>query len=304
MRAPLIPADWPYRAASQHIACKPHLWHVQALGAGPELLLIHGAGGASHSFRHLIPLLAPHFQVIAIDLPGQGFSQLGAKARCGLEPMSADLDALCRQQGWQPQAVIGHSAGAAIALRLAERRPLAAVIGINAALGKFEGLAGLFFPVMARLLAATPFVGQAFSRFAATPAQVHQLLTSTGSQIEPAGEAQYLTLLRRPSHVNATLAMMAQWQLDGLLARLPKAHTPCLLITASNDRAVPPAVSDRAAKLMPTTRRLDVPGYGHLLHEENAASVSTAILGFLAELGLLSHQSQDQSSGRDQTSQA
>ena len=277
----MIPGDWPYRAASRHIACKPHLWHVQDTGAGPTLLLLHGAGGATHSFRHLIPLLVTQYRVIAIDLPGQGFTVMGARQRCGLDAIAADIAALVAQEGWQPEAIIGHSAGAAIALRLAEIMPTKAVIGINAALGNFDGMAAWIFPAMARLLALTPLVAQVFSKFAGTPSQVHQLLTSTGSNIDPAGEAQYLRLLRMPSHVGATLSMMAQWNLDALLRRLDRLAGPCLLITASKDLAVPASVSQKAAAQMPNARWVDIPGYGHLVHEEAAAPTATLIRDFL-----------------------
>jgi magnesium chelatase accessory protein len=285
LKPPVIPFDWPYRAASRHIACRPHLWHVQEVGTGPLLLLIHGAGGATHSFRHLMPLLALHYRVIAFDLPGQGFTVLGARHRCGLEAIAEDVAALIRQEGWQPFALIGHSAGAAVALRLAEMLPTRGVIGINAALGKFDGVAGWLFPAVARLLAATPFVAQVFSRIAGTPSQVHQLLTSTGSHIDAAGEAQYLHLLRMPSHVGATLSMMAQWNLDALMVRLPAQPQPCLLITASNDRAVPAKVSEKAVAGMGQARWIDIPRYGHLVHEEAAEPVADLILQELSRLG-------------------
>lgn len=281
MRVPVVPSDWPFRDASRHVACRPHLLHVQDIGSGPLLLLIHGAGGATHSFRHLIPLLTGQYRVIAIDLPGQGFSVLGAKQRCGLDAMAEDIAALARQEGWEPFALIGHSAGAAIALRLAEIIPVHAIVGINAALGKFDGLAGWLFPAMARLLALTPLVAQVFSKIAGTPSQVRQLLTSTGSQIDAAGEAQYLRLLRMPSHVGATLAMMAQWNLDGLSGRLDRMTVPCLLITASNDKAVPPAVSQKAAGVLPNARWISIPGFGHLVHEEAPEATATLIRDFL-----------------------
>ena len=284
MRSLTVPANWPFRTASRHVASKPHLWHVQDMGSGPTLLLIHGAGGATHSFRHLIPVLTRTHRVIAIDLPGQGFTVLGAKSRCGLNPVADDIKALCSQENWQPSAAIGHSAGAAIALRLAEIMPLRAVIGINAALGKFDGIAGWFFPAMARILALTPMVAQVFSKYAGTPAQVHQLLTSTGSKIDAAGEAQYLHLLRMPSHVDATLAMMAQWNLDGLLGRLHLQSVPCLLITSSGDRAVPPSVSQKAAAMMPQAKLVDLPGHGHLVHEEAADTVAALIGSYLTGL--------------------
>jgi magnesium chelatase accessory protein len=277
-----LPADWPHRSFSRHIACKPHLWHVQEMGAGPLILLLHGAGGATHSWRHLLPLLGAAHRVVAIDLPGQGFTRLGARGRCGLDPMAEDIARLCGAEGWQPMAIIGHSAGGALALRLAELMPLRAVVGINAALGSFDGVAGWLFPMMAKLLAITPLVAQVFSKLNGTPARVDSLLASTGSALDAEGRAQYLTLLRSAGHVDATLAMMAQWQLDGLLSRLPQQKTPCLLIAASKDRAVPPAVSQRAAARMPHANYAEIAGFGHLVQEENAQAVADVILPWLA----------------------
>lgn len=278
----MIPADWPFRSASQHIRCKAHLWHVQEMGSGPAVLLLHGAGGATHSFRHLIPLLTESYRVIALDLPGQGFTALGNRARCNLDAMAEDVAALITEQGWHPVAMIGHSAGAAVALRLAEIAPPQAVIGINAALGGFEGVAGWLFPALANLLARLPLVPQLFSKLAGTPRQVHQLLASTGSRIDAAGEAQYLHLLRQPGHVAATLAMMAQWQLDGLMIRLPQQTVPCLLITSTADRAVPPVASQRAAAQMPHAEWINLPRFGHLVHEEAPEQVAALIRDFLA----------------------
>jgi magnesium chelatase accessory protein len=282
MRAPVLPAFWPYRTVSRHIAAKPHLWHVQETGSGPLVLLLHGAGGATHSFRHLIPLLAPHYRIIALDLPGQGFSVLGARSRCGLDPVSDDIAALIRQEGWQPLAIIGHSAGGAIAQRLAELLPIKAVIGVNSALGAFEGLEGWLFPVMAKALALTPFVPSLFSKLAGTPAQVRQLIATTGSTLDDEGLALYLHLMQKPAHVSATLAMMAQWTLTPFLRRLKDQKTPTLLITATKDRAVPPSVSQRSAQVMPHATWLDIPDYGQLVHEEAADVVAPPILTFLA----------------------
>lgn len=286
MRAPALPANWPFRETSRHIACKPHLWHVQETGTGPLVLLIHGAGGATHSFRHLIPLLMPRHRIVAIDLPGQGFTVLGANHRCGLDPMAEDLARLITQEGWQPRAMIGHSAGAAIALRLAELMPVPAVVGINAALDAFEGVAGWVFPAVARALALAPFVPALFSKLAGTPAQVRQLIASTGSRLDAEGEALYLYLLQRPSHVGATLSMMAQWNLAGLSRRFSAQKVPSLLITASGDRAAPPDVSAKAARLIPHAQWTDIPGFGHLVHEEAAALVAQPILAFLARAGV------------------
>ena len=45
------------------------------MGDGPDLLLLHGSGAATHSWRDLAPLLARDFRVIAPDLPGHGFTE-------------------------------------------------------------------------------------------------------------------------------------------------------------------------------------------------------------------------------------
>jgi magnesium chelatase accessory protein len=277
-----IPATWPHRETSRRIASPPHLWHAQIAGHGPDLLLLHGAGGATHSWRNLIPLLAPHYRTIAIDLPGQGFSRLGARDRCGLDPMATDIATLCAHENWHPTAIIGHSAGGVLALRLSELMPLNAIIGINAAISGFDGVAGWLFPAMAKLLSLTPFAAQMFSRLSGTPARAESLLASTGSKIDATGHAQYLTLLRSPGHVDATLAMMAQWRLDDLLTRLPRLTTPTLLLTGAADTTVPPTVSERAAARMPHAQWLNLPALGHLAHEEAAPTLAAQILPFLA----------------------
>lgn len=279
-----MPADWPYRGQARRVRSRPHDWCV--IDAGPQdapaLLLLHGAGGAGHSFRNLIPLLTPQYRVIVPDLPGQGFTRAGSR-RFGLDAMAEDLTTLCATLNVTPAAAIGHSAGAAIALRLAELMPLQAVIGINAALGSFEGAAGVMFPLVARVLAVTPFIPAVVSRLWGNAQTVNRLLASTGSPLDAQGQAQYLTLVRDAAHVDGTLGMMAQWRLDGLMSRLPALQTPTLLIASDKDNAVPAKVSAEAARHIPHAALTLIEGYGHLVHEEAAPLVATPALRFLDE---------------------
>lgn len=278
-----MPQDWPFCGQARRVRSRPHDWCVIDAGdpTAPALLLLHGAGGSGHSFRHLIPLLASDYRLIVPDLPGQGFTRAGSR-RFGLDPMAEDIATLCTTLGVAPVAAIGHSAGAAIALRLAGTMPLKAVVGINAALGSFEGAAGVMFPLMARLLAVTPFVPAVVTRLWGNAQTVNRLLASTGSPLDPEGQAQYLTLVKDASHVDGTLGMMAQWRLDDLMARLPALTTPVLLIASDKDNAVPPRVSEQAARHMTQARFLPLTGYGHLVHEEAPSLVAEPILSFLA----------------------
>lgn len=276
-----LPADWPMRAQSRTVHVTPHLWHVQETGSGPLILMLHGSGASTHTWRNLAPLLAAHYRLVMPDLPGQGFTRMGNRTRCGLDAMAEDLAALCAAQGWEPAAVIGHSAGGALALRLAELLPLKAVVGINAALGNFDGPAGVIFPILARLLTLNPAVPALFARLAGSDAQVRRLLVSTGSKIDDEGVRLYRRLVADPAHVDGTLAMMAQWQLDGLLARLPQIALPVLFIVGGNDRTVPPSVSRDASARMPAATLVTVPGLGHLIQEEAASTTADILLPFL-----------------------
>lgn len=280
--------DWPLSHLSRRITCAPHRWHVQETGTGPTVLLLHGAGASTHTWRGIIPILAQQNHVVALDMPGQGFSQAGTRNRLGLKGMTEDITALCRQQDWRPAVLIGHSAGACLALNLCRvlQSPAGAtpqVIGINAALGHFDGIAGWLFPMLAKLMALNPMTALAFSIGPNPLRRAERLVSGTGSHLDPEGLRLYARLISDRGHVDGTLKMMAQWDIDPLLNDLPRIAARCLLLTASEDRAVPPDVSERAARRLPnaTLRRLD--GLGHLMHEEAPDAVAGLILDWLEQ---------------------
>ena len=52
------------------------------------LLLIHGTGAATHSWRGLMPLLARHHHIVAIDLPGHAFTEMPTRWPLSLPRMA------------------------------------------------------------------------------------------------------------------------------------------------------------------------------------------------------------------------
>ena len=271
-----------------------HRWHIQDSGTGRTVLLLHGAGGSTHSYRDVIPNLARQFHVVALDLPGHGFTQLGARHRCGLDETAEDVARLCQQEGWVPEVIVGHSAGGAVALRLAEmdvsprgqnagksdlspRGHMPLVIGINAALAQFKGVAGLLFPVMAKALAAVPFTASLFSGASANPERIKALISSTGSKLDEEGLDLYRRLVGDRKHVDGTLLMMAQWKLDPLIARLPDHPAEAHFIVGGKDATVPPEVSEKAAMRMRAAQVHHMPDLGHLCHEERPAETADLI---------------------------
>ena len=74
--------QWPHREASSFTEAAGLRWHVQTMAppapGAPTVWLLHGTGASTHSWRGLLPRLAQNFRVLAIDLPGHGFTGMPA----------------------------------------------------------------------------------------------------------------------------------------------------------------------------------------------------------------------------------
>jgi magnesium chelatase accessory protein len=277
--------DWPNRDASRFVDAGCVRWHVQIAGAGPVLLLLHGTGAATHSWRHLIPLLAKDFTVIAPDLPGHGFTSSGPKA---LSAMAKAIAGLLGALDLKPDIIVGHSAGVAVGLRMVIDGMVAskAVVGLSPALLPFPGLAAKLFPTMAKLLFVNPFAPHIFAGIARGPGEVARFMVrSTGSKIDAAGIDGYAKLFGKPGHIAGTIAMMASWDLEPLKRDLPGLKVPLLLIHGDGDTAIPLAKAREAATLAPGARLEVLSGLGHLAHEEAPERVADMIKAFATGLG-------------------
>src|SRR5579883_693349 len=255
-------------------------WRGLQCGAGPGMLLVHGAGASSHSWRRLMPLLATHYRVLAVDLPGHGGSSMPSDGRVPIERISAALGALIAKLQLAPQVAVGHSAGAAVICRLAldgAIRPRC-LIAINGALLPPPGLPALWFAPAARLLAGSDWLAGLIARLAGNPQSVRRLIASTGSTLDADGVAGYVRLVSDPRHVSGALALFSQWDLGALRAELPRLDVPLVLIVTENDRAVPPSQARQVERLVPGARHVLLPHLGHLAHEESPRLLADEIL--------------------------
>ncbi len=278
--------DWPNSAASRFVAAGGVTWHVQDIGSGPVLLLVHGTGASTHSWRKLIPLLQNQFRIIMPDLPGHGFSKVPAQLEGYTLPgMARALSDLMRRLEAAPVMAVGHSAGAAILLRAALDNGIApgAIVSLNGALYPFGGVAGQLFSPMAKLMVSLPFVPK-FMTWRADRAAVERLLRDMGPGLESQDIDYYARLFRDEGHVAATLAMMANWDLAPLVRDLPKLKLQLTLVGADGDKAVPAADARRAAALVPGARSVILSACGHLAHEERPADIARLIGEAAAEL--------------------
>ncbi|AOL95572.1 alpha/beta fold hydrolase BchO [Porphyrobacter sp. LM 6] len=276
---------WPHREASRFIDVGPARWHVQRMGAGPPLLLLHGTGASVHSWRGLMPLLAEHYDVIAPDLPRHAFTTGHDAYAMNLPAMAGEVAALLKALEVDPAAIIGHSAGAAVALQLALDQGYAGpIVGLNAALRPFPGALAQIFPAIAKTLFANPLVPRLFAGTIDLAGGAQRFMwRSTHSRIDAAGMACYRTLLKNPDHAGGGLAMMANWDLPGLRARMGEVANPVLLVHGSNDPAIPLDWARDAAGWLPDARLELLPGLGHLAHEEAPEKAAALIAAFLAQ---------------------
>ena len=276
-----VPPWWPHAECSGFCDAGALRWHVQQWPHkdrdAPVALLLHGTGAATHTWRHLAPLLAPQFQVIAPDLPGHGFTRTPAQQALTLPAMAQAVSELLTVLKLRPSLVIGHSAGAAIAMRMLLDGLVVPrlTVSINGAILPLQGPVGRLFLPLARMLTVNPFVPPAFAAVASLPVVARRLLEGTGSRIDSEGERCYAHLMANATHVAGALRLMASWDLQPLADALPQWRAPLLLIAAEQDRTLPASHSQRARALIgdASSRCVVLPRLGHLAHEEDASAV-------------------------------
>jgi len=282
--------QWPLRQLSTFIEAPRLRWHVQiAQHPDPQaksILLLHGTGASTHSWRHLVPLLRDHYTVTAIDFPGHGFTSMPQDSDIAtlfsIQGMAAGVAELLAQMQFKPDIVVGHSAGAAVACMLTLDGHLKPqrLVSLNGALLPLDGVAGQVFSPLAKVLTKAPWMPELFSWQAARASVLNKLLEGTGSKLDTEGTQLYRTLISNPSHAQAALHMMAHWDLHTFWERLRTLQDPLTLIVGSQDWIVPPSVAYRVAESLPHLRSQDIislPNLGHLAHEEQAQWVADVI---------------------------
>ncbi|MGJ7506165.1 alpha/beta fold hydrolase BchO [Variovorax sp. GT1P44] len=274
--------DWPNRGASSFVHAAGLRWHMQRMGHGPVMLLLHGSGSSSHSWRDLLPKLARDFSCVAIDLPGHAFTAMPPARLLSLQGMAHAVARLLGELRLTPSMIVGHSAGAAIAAQLccAEGMTPRSIVSVNGAFFPLSGFPGLVFPPIARMMDATRLAPRLLAWHASDRRIVHRMIERTGSKLDERGEQLYGLLARTPPHVAAVLGMMARWQVESVVCALPTLRTRLHLIAGARDFVVPPQQSSRVQLRALHADLTMIKDAGHLVHEEKPAEVAELIAGW------------------------
>ena len=92
-------------------------------GNGPPLLLIHGWGVTYPVWQELLPLLAPHFQLILVELPGVGKASELVPAQPYYQACAEALEKLRLVIGIEQWAILAYSTGTRVSETYVQQYP-------------------------------------------------------------------------------------------------------------------------------------------------------------------------------------
>jgi pimeloyl-ACP methyl ester carboxylesterase len=269
-------------------------------GSGPPLLLVHGIGDSSATWRHVIPLLARTHSVLAPDLLGHGDSDK-PRADYSVGGFANGLRDLLVLLGHERATVVGHSLGGGVALQFAyqypercERLVLVATGGLGvevtpvlraAALpGASLGIAltvraPVRIPVLAagRLLAAVGLVDAA---------DVEEVAVVWKGLRDRSTRAAFLRTLRSVIDLRG----QAVSSRDRLYLT---AAIPTLLLWGARDPVLPVSHARAAAAQLPAVELQVLPRAGHVPHHNDPALFARTVLDFVSRTRPCRHDADD-----------
>lgn len=231
-------------------------------------------------------ILSTQYTCLLIDLPGQGFTDPIEEREHLLSAMASALSDLCKYLGLLPEYVIGHSAGAAVGIRMCLDTDISprGLLSINGALLPFGAFVEPLMLKAARALSRSPRVSRFLARRGTGESDVRKALRDTGATISEPMIQRYTTLISQPEHIEGTLRMMGGWELGQLAKDLSKLKTPIHLIGCEKDHIVPAVRAHRAIREIPNATAVTLDNAGHLVHEADPERVAQVFFRFLERL--------------------
>lgn len=255
-------------------------WPAEGEARGCPVLLLHGFGGSTFSFRELAPALAAAGHAVwALDLPAYGYS---ARTPFPGTAGEALVPWLRERSDGQPWCLLGHSMGTRVVAEL--------VLAMPGEVASVAYVAGNPIPSARELRSRERFKSPRIRRWLAGMAENRYLREDRIAQLlekaygRPASESEiagYLEPLRLPGTALAIMnGYAAQWPdiPDG--SRLDA--VPSLILWGENDEWVKPEVADRLQSALPSANRVTIAGAGHCPMETHLPETREVLLAAFA----------------------
>jgi len=261
-----------------------------AVGDGPPLVLLHTLRTQLDMFQKIIPVLAARFHVIALDLPGHGWSDMpGARydADFFVDRIAKALDRLQVRDA----VVIGESIGGSIALLLAARHHPAVrgVVAINPydydagrRIRRRSWLANMIFGLL-----NVPILGPTINRLRSLPVVVGILRGGVRRKgAIPAALAREIHLVaNRPGQAGAIAALVRHWNTwEAARTEYAAIERPVLLLYGDHDWSRAPERSADARDI-PGAELHVIANAGHFLALDAPDELLAEIVPWLGRLG-------------------
>jgi pimeloyl-ACP methyl ester carboxylesterase len=261
------------------------------MGAGPDVLLLHGLGGAKSSFFDAAAALSRRYRVHALDLPGFGASSKPTTApytaRYFADTVRATMDAL----GIARAHVAGNSMGGRIAIELGLRHP-DRVGGLVLLCPAVAFVKRTYHPLV-RLM--RPELGLLPHRFARDKvAEQLWALFAEPDGIDPAVADVVVDEFQRIyASAGGRIAFLASarniylddpFGRNGFYGRLSQLEPPALFVWGSHDTVIPPAFGRHVERWLPSAEQIVLDGCGHVPQVERAAQCSELMERFFARV--------------------
>ena len=248
--------------------------HYIEEGGGAPVMLIHGLGGHTYSFRHTTPALARHFRVIALDLKGFGYSERPKGGDYSLTEHARLVLRFMDALGIGRVSVLGHSMGGEVAMRVAAMAPERVerlVLSASVSGDRIWTLPPL--PVLFQTFVAvfTRLFGRRIFR---------RLFYDPRHATEEAREA-YAAPTRIRGHADALYELAKDSRRDRRID-YGKIGAPTLILWAAADRVLPRLTLRRLGQHFPRAQVVQIEKAGHLLLEERPDACNEVIAQFLA----------------------
>jgi pimeloyl-ACP methyl ester carboxylesterase len=255
-------------------------------GKGAPLLLIHGFGASTYTWRFVAPELARTHRVIAVDLKGFGQSDKPFDERYSVFDQAELLAQLIVEKDLRDLTLVGHSFGGGIALLLA----LEANQRLEGRITRLVLLDSIAYPqnipVFFRML-DMPLVSQLGVRMVPPSVQTRVALKIAyldDSKIDPDEVEIYAAPLKTAAGKHAIIHSARQIMpkdLAEISQRYGTIEMPTLILWCDHDRIVPLEVGLKLRRsLRNSTLRL-IEDCGHMPQEEQPASTLALIKGFI-----------------------
>jgi pimeloyl-ACP methyl ester carboxylesterase len=244
--------------------------HYIDRGSGPAVVLIHGFGGHTFSYRRNIPALAKHHRVIALDLKGFGYSERPEHDDYSLSAQARLVLGLMDELGIESASIVGHSMGGEVAMRVATAAPerlqnlilIASVSGDRFPTLPPTPLIKPFMPLLSRLTARFLLKRGFYDR----------------SKLTDEVREGYRGPRRVRGFMDGIYQLMRDARHDPPIA-YEKITQPTLILWARGEK-LPGSMLTRLRRHLPDAEVRYIEEAGHLLLEEQPDAVNREILRF------------------------